>query len=132
MADLVDDLAGLGIDRGIVLARLQVGQHLERSAGELRAEQQGLQARDQRVAAEDRHEPGHAGGGQAARADAARAAHPQRREVGDGLGERVAQLVPRRAEAVRVLHGELAGADEAAARARLVPELRLDLVDDLW
>jgi hypothetical protein len=34
-------------------------------------------------------------------------------------------------EAVRVLHGELAHAQQAALRARLVAELRLELVPDL-
>ena len=57
---LVDDLSGLGVDRRIVLLGLQVGQDAERRAGELGAEDERLQARDDRVAAEDGHEPWHA------------------------------------------------------------------------
>ena len=57
----MDDLARLGVDRRVVVDRLQLGQHLERAAGELGAEEQRLQRRDQRVPAEDGHEPRHPG-----------------------------------------------------------------------
>ena len=58
-------------------------------------EQQRLQARDDRVAAEDGHEPRHPGGGQLA--EVAVGAHPQRGEVADRAGERLAERVPARA-----------------------------------
>ena len=60
--NLVDDLAGLGVGVRVVLARLQLGEHRERVLRQLGAEEERLQARDQRVAAEDGHEPRHAGG----------------------------------------------------------------------
>jgi hypothetical protein len=92
---LVDDLARLGVDRRIVLPRLHVGEHLERRPRELRSEDQRLQTGDDRVAAEDAHEPGHAGAGELAHAGVVRA-HPQRGEVGDGLHEAAGEVVPRR------------------------------------
>jgi hypothetical protein len=38
----VDDLPGLGVDPGIVLGRLQLGEHRERGVRELGAEEQRL------------------------------------------------------------------------------------------
>ena len=92
-AQLVEDLPRLGVDRGVVDPRLQRRQRLERADRELGAEEHGLEARDDRVAAEDGHEPGHARGGQVPGALAG--PQPQRREVGDGLVERVTELVRR-------------------------------------
>ena len=94
--DLVDDLPGLGVDRRVVLGRLQPGEDLEGAAGELGPEQERLQARDQRVAAEDGHEPRHPGRGQVA--EAVSAAQPQRGEVGHGARKDVVEIVPRGAE----------------------------------
>ena len=59
VAHLVHDLARLGVDRRIVLACLQLSEHLERASRELGPEEQRLQARDQRVAPEHGHEPRH-------------------------------------------------------------------------
>src|SRR6185295_16653973 len=56
----------------------------------------GLQRRDQRVATEDRHEPGHAGGGELA--DAVEAPDPERGEVGEGAVIAVAEIVVVRRE----------------------------------
>jgi hypothetical protein len=92
--DLVDDLPRLRVELRIVLGRLEVREHLERAAGELRPEQQRLQARDQRVPPEYGHEPRHPGRGQRAEA----VADPQRGEVGNRTRERMVQVVPRRAQ----------------------------------
>ena len=92
--DLVHDLPRLGVDRGIVLARLQVREHLERAARELWPEEQRLQTRDQRVAAEHRHEPRHARGRKLAEVALRIAAHAQRCEIADRLVERAGELVP--------------------------------------
>ena len=62
----MQDLARLGVDRGVVLARLQHRERLERGDRELGPEQHRLQARDQRVAPEDGHEPRHPRRGQPA------------------------------------------------------------------
>ena len=93
--DLVDDLPRLGIDRRVVLGRLQLGEHVERAAGEVRPEQERLVRGDQRVAPEDGHEPRHAGSRQPGMSGAA-AAHSQRRQVGEGALERVLQCIPGR------------------------------------
>ena len=116
----MDDLARLGVHVRVVVARLQLGQHLERRACELRAEEQRLQARDQRVAAEDGHEPRHPG--RRHPAGAARAAHPQRGEVGDGLEERAVELVPVRAH---LRHAQLPGRERLAHARQLVAEAPL-------
>ena len=64
MPHLVDDLPGLGVDLRVVLARLELGERVERVVSQLRPEEERLQAGDERVPAEDRHEPGHAGCGE--------------------------------------------------------------------
>ena len=81
-AQLVDDLARLRIDAGIVVLGLQLGQHAQGGVRELGPEDEGLQACDHGVAPEHRHEPRHARRGQQAHAVAA--AHAQRREIRDG------------------------------------------------
>ena len=86
VAHLVHDLARLRVDRRIVLVGLERRERGERVARELGAEQQRLQARDQRVAPEHRHEPRHAGGRELHDARLLRAAHPQRREIGSPTG----------------------------------------------
>jgi hypothetical protein len=58
-AQLVKDLARLGVDRRVVGVCLELGKCVERAHGQLGAEEHRLQARDDRVASEDRHEPGH-------------------------------------------------------------------------
>ena len=93
MPHLVDDLAGLGVDRRVVFGRLEGGENTERVARELRPEEERLQARDERVAAEDGHEPGHPRGGKLA-GDARILVHPERGKVGDRLPERHRQLLP--------------------------------------
>ena len=45
--------------RATVDVRLELGKRVERAHAELGPEEHGLQARDDRVAAEHRHEPGH-------------------------------------------------------------------------
>src|SRR5205085_7197378 len=92
LADLVDDLARLRVDRRIVLRRLELRQDPERAARELGAEEERLVARDQRVSPEDGHEPRHAGRGELA--DPGAAPHAQRGEIGDRLEEGAAELVP--------------------------------------
>ena len=89
----MDDLARLGVDRRVVVDSLELGQHLERTPRQLGPEQERLVRGDQRVAAEDGHEPRHAGGGQPGD-PVIPAAHPQRREVGHRAGERVVERIP--------------------------------------
>ena len=84
-AELVQDLARLGVDRGVVLTRLERRERIEGCDRELRAEQHRLQARNQCVAPEDGHEPRHSGGRK--HPEAAVRPHPQRRQVGDRPGE---------------------------------------------
>ena len=61
-ADLVQDLAGLFLAEVVVLLALVGGEEEQRVAGDLRIHQQCLEAGDQRVAAEGRGIPRHAGG----------------------------------------------------------------------
>ena len=103
LTQLVDDLARLGVDRGVVLVRLELGEHLECAVRELRPEEERLQARDQRVAAEDRHEPGHPGRRQLSDRRVA-AADAKRGQIGHGLREGMRELLPARAN---VRHAEL-------------------------
>ena len=80
-ADLVDDLARLGVRERIVLGRLQAGERRERVARQLRPEDERLEARDQRVAAEHGHEPGHPGGEELAAARRSRACRSEARSA---------------------------------------------------
>ena len=89
---LVDDLSRLGIDRRVVLERLQLGERVERADGELGPEQQRLERGDRRVAAEDGHEPRHARGEE--RAPVLASAHAERPEVDDRAIERTAEAFP--------------------------------------
>ena len=59
--DLVRDLPGLGIAPVVALRRLQLRELLEGTARERGLDDRVLQARDQRVAAEERDVPRHAG-----------------------------------------------------------------------
>src|SRR5256885_2367095 len=79
-------------------------EHAQSGARELGPEEERLQARDDRVAAEDRHEPRHPGGRQLA--EVAVGAHTQRREVADRTREAARQRIPARAE---LRHAELPG-----------------------
>ncbi len=130
--DLVDDLPRLGIDRRVVLGRLQLGEHVERAAGEVRPEQERLVRGDQRVAPEDGHEPRHAGSRQP-RVPGAAAAHSQRRQVGEGALERVLQCIPRRLQPrelrlegllLEVLRRRRHGRSGADGRRRRAPSAR--------
>ena len=121
MTHFVDDLAGLGVDRRIVLLGLQIGEHLERRAGELRAEDERLQAGDDRVAAEDRHEPRHACTGKLPDPRAV-GLHPQGREVVDRLAERVPECVPRRPQ---LRHTQLPGGERVSNPTHLFAEAAL-------
>ena len=99
---LVDDLARLGVDRRVVLVACSAGERLERGDRELGAEQHRLQARDQRVAPEDGHEPRHPGGREhpdavVRRASAAR--RGRRPTARTRAGGRRARLQPRHAGA---------------------------------
>ena len=59
-ADLVGDLAGLGVAPVVHFGGLQLGQLLEGAKGEGAVEERALQAHDQAVAPEYGDEPGHA------------------------------------------------------------------------
>ncbi len=92
---LVHDLAGLGVDGGIVFDGLERGEAAQPGARELRAQRQRLEARDQGVAAEDRHEPRQAGRDQlSARAEG----HPQGGDIDNRLTVAPLELRPARLE----------------------------------
>ena len=63
VAQLVQDLARLGVAVVVALLRLVLPQHLQRARGEFRIDDHRLQRDDQRVAAEQCHEPRQPGGG---------------------------------------------------------------------
>ena len=58
---LVEDLAGLGVAPVVDLGRLERGEHLERLDRDLGPEREHLDRGDDRVPAEQRREPRHAG-----------------------------------------------------------------------
>ena len=118
LPNLVDDLAGLGVDRGVVLGRLQLREDPERRLRELGAEEQRLQARDQRVAPEDGHEPRHARRRELAR-EARIVSHSKRCEVRDGLRERVREVLPGGAE---LRDPQLPGGERVAHPRELLAE----------
>src|SRR3954451_908881 len=118
VAHLVHDLAGLRVARGIVFLRLEIGEDFECGTCSLGPEQQRLQARDDRVAAEDRHEPRNAGTRQPPDRAVVRA-HAQGREVGDRLAERVPERVPRSAQ---LRHAQLPCGQRVAHAADLLAE----------
>ena len=93
---LVEDLAGLGVDRRVVLGRLEGGEGAQRGRRELRSEQHRLERGDQRVATEEGHEPRHAGRGQLVRP--LRPLQAERREVGERPLVAPLELRPLRAE----------------------------------
>ena len=113
-AQLVDDLPRLGVDRRVVLGRLQLGEHLERAARELGAEEQRLQARDERVAAEDGHEPRHPGGGQARRCRRRRRACAATARSETDCGNAWSRSSQSRAQ---LRHAQLPGRERRRARA---------------
>ncbi len=90
-AQLVHDLARLGITVIVARLGLPAGQHLERAARELRVQDHRLQAGDQRVAPEQRHEPRQPGGGQVVHVAIALDRQAQRRHVLDRLVEQQAE-----------------------------------------
>src|SRR2546429_147273 len=103
----------------VVLGRLELGQHRERGVRELRSEAARLQARDQRVAPADGHEPRHSGRMELADPGVP-AAEPQRRELGDRLREGVAELLPARPD---VRHAELPRGERVADVPELLAEV---------
>jgi hypothetical protein len=81
-ADLVEDLPGLGVEAGVVGSRLEGRERAQRIPRQLGSDQEGLVARDQGIAAEERHEPGRSGGDEVPRR-ALEAAEAERAEIGD-------------------------------------------------
>ena len=126
---LVHDLPRLGVDRRVLLVRLQLGERVERADRDLRPEQKRLQRRDRRVAAEDGHEPRHPGG-EKRPATVARA-HAQRREIRDRAVEGAPQALPAAAHA---RDAQRPGGDDVARGLALLVELlhRLDVVLEPW
>ena len=90
---LVHDLAGLGVALGVVGGRLGRSEDAQRSRRQLGAEQQRLQRRDQRVPAEDGHEPRRAGGEEVAVGNLGYA-HPQRGEIRERPVPGMDEVVP--------------------------------------
>ena len=119
------DLARLGVARRVVLGRLEQRELTQRGAGELGAEEHRLQARDQRVAAEHRHEPRHPGGGKLAAAGVVGRAHAQGGQIVHRLAERLPQVVPRRAD---LRDAQLPGVDRLGDPCALLAEVPLDHV----
>ena len=116
---------------GIVLVRLERGERDKRVARELGAEEERLQARDQRVAPEHGHEPRHARGEELAvgapprRGGARRGRRPSGRtrrraacQVARSWGTRIRQARQRRADALELLAEVALGAGPGALRAR--------------
>ena len=93
VAQLVHDLARLGVAIVVALLRLPAAQHVQRAAGELRIDQDVLQRHDQAVAAERRHEPRQAGGGHEHHVVGARDRQAQRRHVLDRLAIAAIELL---------------------------------------
>ncbi len=131
-AQLVEDLAGLGVDRRVVLDRLQRGEGAQRSDRQLGPEDERLQRGDQRVTAEHRHEPGHACGRKLA--NPLDPLQPKRREVCDRALVDVLQFecrrleprhpqLPRRQALTHVLQ---LGAEGLVARERLRRDARAE------
>ena len=114
----MDDLARLRVEVGIVLLRLEFGENVEGRVRKLRSEEKRLQAGDDRVTPEDGHEPRDTRAGQLADARVV-GPHPQRREVGDGLPERVRQRIPRRAQ---LRHAQLPRRERVTHAADLFAE----------
>src|SRR4029079_12868654 len=90
----------------------------EGRAGEFRPEDERLQARDDRVAAEDGHEPRHACSRELADPGAG-GLHPQRGEIGDRLSERVAERIP---GGPQLRHAELPRSQRIADPSDLLAE----------
>ena len=118
----MDDLPRLRVPGGVVLHRLERRELAQRAAGELGAEHQSLEARDQRVAPEHGHEPGNAGAGQLAEAAVVAGAHAQRGEVVHRLAERVLQNVPARSD---LGHAQLPRVERLLHPGALVAEVPL-------
>ena len=117
----MDDLARLRIDLRVVLPRLELRQYAERVVREFGAEEECLEARNERVAAEDGHEPGHPGSRKLA-GHARVFVHPKRCEVGNGLVEGIRELLPRRAQ---LRNAEFPGRERVAYAGELVTEAPL-------
>jgi hypothetical protein len=92
----VDDLPGLGVDRGVLFLRLQLGECVQRAHRDLRAEQERLQRRDGGVAPEDRHEPRHPRREQ--RPPLLPCSHAQRGQIRDRAVEGAAEALPAAAD----------------------------------
>ena len=115
---------------------LQRGERVERADRELGPEEQRLQRGDDRVAAEDGHEPGHARGGQ--HREPVVAAHPQRGQVRDRLPESEPHVLATRLQArhpqaprgQRLVHVLALGAEAALDDVRL-GLLAVDRVHDV-
>jgi hypothetical protein len=93
-ADLVQDLPRLGVPERIVLARLQEGQRPERGRRQLGDEGERLEAGEQAIAPEHRHEPGEARRRQGTRRDADLEA--QGGQVDQAAAVDIAQRLPAR------------------------------------
>ena len=124
-AQLVEDLAGLGVAPVVVLGCLACGEHPERLDRDLGPEREELERGDDRVAAEQRREPRHA------RRDVAlavaRAVVHEQAQVGeaprdDQVEHLVVRLDPGRAAHPGVIRGgALARRRSAAGPGRAVP-----------
>ncbi len=92
--ELVQDLARLLVAERIVRLRLEKRKRAQRRRRELAAEGQGLEAGNEAVAPEERHEPGQARRGQRSRTE--RGAEPQRGQVDQAALIGLVERLPRR------------------------------------
>ena len=130
-ADLVQDLAGLLVLEVVDLLALQRRQRVQCAARELRADEERLVGGDQRVAPEDRHEPGQPGGRKRELVPLDRRVQAQRREVDDGLLVDELEQIPvgldlRRALAPLLHVVRLAPGPQDAARLARLEDQRLE------
>ena len=137
------DLARLGVDRGVILGRLQPRELAQRGAGEILAEQERLQARDDRVASEHGHEPRQPGGDQL---PVAAGPQPQRGEIVDrpvvralraaarssSASARVCRQVRRDASTRRPSAGSATTAVSASAASSPGATLQVELPLAVW
>lgn len=91
-AQLVEDLAGLGVAEGVVVGGLQLGQRFEGGGGQLGLEREGLVGGDAAVATEQGHEPGQPRSRQRV-CEGGIGPEAQRRQVDQGLAVGVAERV---------------------------------------
>ena len=119
VAHLVEDPAGILVAEVVEPHALPVAERAKRRRGELRRERQRLQAREDAVAPEHRHEPGQAGSRQRAPA-CDRRREAERREVDEAPPVRRLERLPVALDAGRVVDPALEVAAHPSLGSRRV------------